>query len=426
MSLRIVAILIAAVWLNACSRTDVGKTTSLEWTASERSQISSMGIGRLGPPPNSSGNPVADDPAAAKLGQKLFSDPRLSRNGHIACITCHQPERGFTDGKPTAEGLAPLERNAPSLIGAAYSPWQFWDGRSDSLWSQALVPLENPKEMGFTRTELVGFWAQNYRTEYESLFGPLPAQALNHAQAKASPEGLPAEQSVWKALPAVEQEAVNHVLVNFGRVMEAYVRTLLPPETRFDKYAKAVGQNDALVTELLSQQEERGLKLFLGKGQCLRCHAGPLFTTHGFHNTGLLPLAKQSLDRGRDAGVHLLLTSPFNCRSPYSAATDKSCPNLEFISASGPELSGAFKAPSLRGLTKTGPYMHDGRFSTLGQVLEHYNQPPVIDTMLGHSEVFPLHLSGEDLAALEAFLKTLSPAGGDAGQSAFLAESGKK
>jgi cytochrome c peroxidase len=104
-----------------------------------------------------------------------------------------------------------------------------------------------------------------------------------------------------------------------------------------------------------------------------------------------------------------VLASPFNCRSEYSAATDKSCPNLEFIRISGSEITGAFKTPSLRNLNMTGPYMHDGRFATLREVLDHYNRAPVTYRLFGHTEIFPLGMTGQELADLEAFLRALSP-----------------
>ncbi len=370
--------------LSACGKPESpGQANAEAWTEAERKLIESLWIGQLGTPPPSPGNPVADDPAAADFGRKLFFDPRLSRNGKIACATCHQPERFFTDGKPTAEGLGKLRRNVPGLVGSAWSPWLFWDGHTDSLWSQALLPLEHPDEMGLTRRVLAAFIAQHYLPEYLALFGPLPQGAA-------------------------EDRGQAQILVNIGRALEAFERTLRPMPTRFDRYAAALRDNDHASLSALSGQEQRGLKLFLGKAQCVRCHNGPLFTNQGFHNTGLAPLKGAAFDPGRAAGVAQALESAFNCRSLYSAAADKSCPQLQFARSSGPELVGAFKTPGLRGVAETAPYMHDGRFATLAEVLAHYQRAPGINPAFGHSELFPLDLSEQELASLEAFLRSLS------------------
>ncbi len=352
------------------------------WTAAERKLTDSLWLGRLGPPPASPANPVADNPAAAELGRKLFFDPRFSRNGKIACASCHRPELAFTDGKPRAEGLRKLGRNTPGLLGAAWSPWLFWDGRADSLWAQALVPLEHADEMGLPRSELAPVLLARYRGEYTVVFGALPPGA----------------------------DAATQMLVNFGRALEAYTRSLRPAAGRFDRYVEALRDDrDDKDAASFGATERRGLKLFLGKGQCLRCHSGPLLSNQGFHNTGLAPLKGEPFDPGRERGVEQALASAFNCRSQYSAAADKSCPQLNFVRSTGPELRGAFKTPSLRHAAQTAPYMHDGRFATLAEVLDHYNRAPGLDARFGHSELFPLGLSAGELLDLEAFLRSLSP-----------------
>ena len=373
MKARVAAVLLAAV-LAGCGQ------SPREWSEAELKQIESLWLGRLGPPPASDANPVADDPTAARLGEKFFFDPRFSRDGRIACATCHKPELAFTDGQARAQGLAQLRRNTPTLLGTAWSPWLFWDGRADSLWAQALVPLEHADEMGLPRARLARLLTGDYRDEYAAVFG-------------APPEGA---------------DAPTLLLVQFGRALEAYTRSLKPPPTRFDRYVESLraGSGDAD----FGAAERRGLKLFLGKAQCLRCHSGPLFTNQGFHNTGLAPLPGEAFDPGRARGVEEALASAFNCRSQYSAAADKSCPQLQFVRRSGPELRGAFKTPGLRAVAQTAPYMHDGRFATLAEVLEHYNRAPGVEARFGHSELFPLGLSAAELLDLEAFLRSLSAA----------------
>ena len=126
-----------------------------EWSDTERAVLATLRLSARGAPPPDPGNRFGDDPAAAALGEALFSDPALSRDGKISCQTCHEPERAFSDGRAHSVGLAPMRRNAPSLLDVAYQRWFFWDGRADSLWSQALAPLEHADEMGASRTAVV-------------------------------------------------------------------------------------------------------------------------------------------------------------------------------------------------------------------------------------------------------------------------------
>jgi cytochrome c peroxidase len=346
------------------------------WTDEQRAVIASLSLSRLPPLPADPSNRHADDPRAAAFGARLFADPRLSRNGKVSCARCHQPERRFTDGLPRAKGLGDSHRNTPSLLGVAWSPWLFWDGRADSLWSQALGPLSHPGEQGLSEAQLKAVVLQHHAAEYASLFGAAQAQ-------------VPAQ-----------------VAVNVAKSIAAHERSLRLAPTRFDAYADAIargGDGDAT----LNDQEQRGLRLFIGQGQCLRCHHGPRFTNNGFHNTGLPPLRGLPLDRGRADGLKAVLASGMNCRSPYSDNPRPSCPQLEFSRPGAAEWVGAFKTPSLRGVSATGPYMHDGRFSTLLEVLEHYNRALNPGGMVGHSELFPLGLSQQELADLEAFLRTL-------------------
>ena len=146
------------------------------WSEAEIATLRSLWIGSLPSLPPDPSNAVADDPAAAALGQRMFFDPRFSANGEIACVTCHLPEKAFTDGLGRAQGMGETRRGAPTLIGAAYNAWFFWDGRSDSQWSQALGPLENELEHGGSRNQYahVLYADPVYREQYESIFGALP------------------------------------------------------------------------------------------------------------------------------------------------------------------------------------------------------------------------------------------------------------
>jgi cytochrome c peroxidase len=364
-----------ALTLAACG----GAQPAASWSPAQRAQISSLSIERLAAPPPDPSNAVADHPAAAALGRRLFADARLSANGRISCASCHKPELAFTDGRATAQGLAGVRRNTPSLIGAAWSPWQFWDGRADSLWAQATGPLLHPAEMGMTARAVAAVAATGYAKEYRSVFGSDPAADA------------------------------QRTLTGVAKALAAYVRTLRPAPARFDAFAEAVAAGRPEADALLEAQERDGLRLFLGKAQCLRCHHGPLLTNHGFHNTGLAPLPGQPPDLGRVLGVQEALASEFNCRGRYSDARDRKCPSLDYVRAGTPELVGAFKTPGLRAVAQTGPYMHDGRFATLHDVLDHYNRAPQLLREQGHTELFALALAPAELDAIEAFLRALSP-----------------
>ncbi len=133
-----------------------------------------MSLAELDPLPRDPTNHVADDPRAAALGRQLFFDTRLSANGHVACSTCHQADRGFQDGLALANGVGTTARRTMPIAGMARSPFLFWDGRKDSLWAQALGPLESSVEHGGTRTQYAHVVVDSYAREYEQVFGPLP------------------------------------------------------------------------------------------------------------------------------------------------------------------------------------------------------------------------------------------------------------
>ena len=225
-------------------------------------------------------------PAAAALGATLFFDHRLSRNGEVACATCHKIDRQFQDDLPRAVATGTNTRRTMPLAGVAWSPWFFWDGRRDSLWAQALTPLEDAVEHAGNRTAYARFMAANFHERYERIFGPLPP--LDGLPDNASPLGTEAEQAAWAAMSEDQRNAVNSVFANIGKAIGAFERSLTPPETRFDRFAKALaaGKPPAAADDLTGE-ERAGLKLFIGKGECTRCHNGPRFTDGHFHNTGV-------------------------------------------------------------------------------------------------------------------------------------------
>jgi cytochrome c peroxidase len=174
--------------------------------------------------------------------------------------------------------------------------------------------------------------------------------------------------------------------------------------SRFDQYIKSLSKDGRNHEEILSRDEIAGLKIFIGKGNCTQCHNGPLLTDNVFHNTGVPVRKGLSEDLGRSAGVMQVLEDEFNCRSRYSDGGE--CTELEFVRAEGSDLIRAYKTPTLRGVADRAPYMHAGQFTTLREVLMHYNRAPASPN--GHTELKSLDLSTRELTQLEAFLGALN------------------
>lgn len=375
------------------------------WSAEELKTLEGLWIGNLEPLPPDPSNRYADDPRAAQLGHQLFFDTRFSSNGKVSCASCHKPELAFSDGLPLGKGVGTTARKTMTIVGTAYSPWQFWDGRKDSQWAQALGPLESPVEHGGNRTQYAHLIARHYKAQYQALFGPLPD--LSKLPASAGPVEDPKARAAWEAMSQADREQVTRVYVNMGKAIAAYERKILPGASRFDQYAQAIIKGDAhSANPILNPDEVAGLKLFIGKAGCTNCHNGPLFTNHDFHNTGIPLAAGLPEDLGRALGAKQVKADEFNCLSRYSDAKPSQCSELRFLKADDHTLLRAFKPPTLRNVAETGPYMHAGRKKTLREVLEHYNTAPT--SPAGHSELKPLRLSEHELTQLEAFLKSLS------------------
>jgi cytochrome c peroxidase len=370
------------------------------WTEAEKQLIVSLSLSKLPALPPDPSNAVADDPAAAALGAELFADTRFSGNGKVACASCHLPERQFQDDRPRGIGMGETPRRTMPIAGTAYAPFLFWDGRKDSLWSQALGPMESPVEHGGDRTQFAHLIEKYYRAPYEALFGPLPE--LSHLPPHASPSGGAAVIAAWQAMSEADRDAVNRIFSNIGKSIAAFERTIMPQPTRFDRYADALAAGAASAE--LSAEELLGLRLFIGKASCINCHNGPLLTDNHFHNTGV-PSAGPEPDVGRALGAREVLADPFNCLGAYSDAGQGDCAELRFMTADGHELEGAFKPPSLRGVADRAPFMNAGQIGTLSEALDHYNRAP--EAPVGHSELNPLALTPAELAAIEAFLRTL-------------------
>lgn len=389
---------LCAVWLAA-------SLLGPRWSGQELTQLRELSIASLPPLPPDPSNRVADDERAAELGQRLFFDPRFSANGQVACASCHLPGKLFQDGTPLAQGIGTTDRRTMSIIGTARSPWQFWDGRKDSQWSQALGPFESAVEHGGNRTQFVHLLAAHYRQDYEAVFGKMPD--LRGLPMHAGPVADAGANAAWHALSAQERDRVSSVFANMGKAIAAYERRIEPGPSRFDAYADAAVRGDkAVMQSSLSPQEVAGLELFLGKGQCLQCHSGPLLTNHEFHNTGVPAAAGLPLDQGRLRGIRQLLDDEFNCLGRFSDAKPEQCGEMRFLAPASETQLRQYRVPSLRNVAERAPYMHAGQFATLRQVVEHYNRAP--GAPHGHGELKPLGLTDAEIDQLVAFLATLS------------------
>lgn len=374
---------------------------SPQWSAAEITTLRSLSLESLPPTPPDPSNAFADKPEAAAFGQQLFFDKRLSANGAVACATCHQQEKSFTDGMPFSHGVGTTGRSAPSVLGASFSRFVFWDGRKDSMWAQALGPLESAVEHGGSRTQYVHLIAENYRAEYEAIFGPLPDFSdPKRFPDTAGPVKDPAVHAAWDAMTKEDQDAITRVYANMGKAIAAYERKIQPGPSRFDTYVKALLAGDTQTMQAtFTPDEVAGARLFIGKAQCISCHVGPMLTDNNFYNLNV-PAAKENPDdQGRAAGAKQVLTDEFNCLSKYSDAKPSDCEYLKAIKPDDKGLERAFRTPTLRNIAETAPYMHAGQFATLEDVLKHYN------TGIPNRQ---LNLSDTELSQLVAFLRTLS------------------
>ncbi|TGQ78924.1 cytochrome-c peroxidase [Mesorhizobium sp. M8A.F.Ca.ET.207.01.1.1] len=389
--------LTVAVLLGGCGKPD--------FSDAEKKTIASLALNTLPALKPDTTNRFADVPAAAALGSTLFFDVGMSRDGTVSCSTCHKIDRQFQDDLPQAVGVGRTNRRTMPLAGVARDPWFFWDGRRDSLWAQALTPLENPLEQAGNRTAYAHYMKARFGERYERIFGPLPD--FSGVPLNASPLGSDTEKAAWNAMSGAQRDAINSVYANIGKAIAAFERSIEPPSTRFDRFALDLATGAEPKGDVaFSREEILGLKLFIGKANCVTCHNGPRFTDNGFHNTGVPPVAGLPADRGRVEAVAQVEADPFNCFGAYRDGEANACGELRFMVKDAPELVRAYKTPSLRGAATRPPYMHAGQFSSLDEVVAHYAK--AAPSVEGVSEVHPLELSDRERAALVAFLKTLS------------------
>jgi cytochrome c peroxidase len=328
-------------------------------------------------------NRVSGRIEAAALGERLFFEPRLSGTGSVLCATCHVPFRGFQDARPRGVGLEEVDRNTPSVLDVRFSRWFGWDGANDSLWAQSLRPLLDPREMrssaarvaGFIRTD--PFFSKGYQRVFEK--NPL----------------------------SVEDETI---LVDVGKALAAYQETLVSARTPFDDFRDALEKNDAEGMARYPAAAQRGLKIFVGKGNCGVCHFGPRFTNGEFADTGV-PFfrGKGAVDSGRHEGIKKLKDNSFNLLGRYSDDPARSSATSTRHVEPQHRNFGEFRVPGLRNVARTAPYMHNGSIATLREVVSFYSE--LNEERLhadGERILKPLELSEAELADLVAFLESLT------------------
>ena len=307
---------------------------------------------------------------------------------------------GFADTLPVGHGVSDVTRNTPTALGVGLVRWPFWDGRVDSVWAQALGPIENPREMGASRLEVAHHIADGYASAYAAVFGPLPDLSDTARFPLSGRPGVPA----WDAMTAADQETVNRIFANAGKAIEAFERSLSPPVTAFDAYV--AGDMSAL-----NDLERDGLREFFVDG-CADCHFGPLLSNGAFHAIDMPGFGTgPELDVGRSGAFGALSSSLFRRGGMFSdaAAVDP----LAGLTAFPDVARGAFRTSTLRALSATAPYGHAGTFGTLREVVVHYariRMPHAIDPHVAGT--LDAHLLGfDDVPArvdpLTAFLEAL-------------------
>jgi cytochrome c peroxidase len=361
----------------------------LEITPAERDAIVRHGPW---PPtaPRDPSNRVSGNRAAIELGRALFFDPRLSPSGAVSCARCHQPGKAWTDGRRTPVGAVPasgrdaLTRNTPTLWNAGLSRWFGWGGGSDTIWSFSLRPIRHPLEMASSAAHV----ARTLRSDLEL--------ACRYRRVFGAPN-----------------QAHAAVLVNVTKAIAAFVETLISARTPFDAFRDALARGDKPAAARYPLAAQRGLRIFVSKGNCSICHFGPTFTNGEFGDVGVpFFVPGGGVDGGRYAGIERLRADPYNLLGAYSDDPWGASASKTRHVVLQPRNFGEFKVPGLRNVAQTAPYMHDGSLATLDDVVKHYSE--LNEDRLhtdGERILRPLKLTPQASADLVAFLETLSDEG---------------
>ncbi len=290
-------------------------------------------------------NRVSGRPEAIALGERLFFEPRLSGTGSVLCATCHAPFRAFQDARARGFGLEEVDRNTPSLVNVGLYRWYGWDGAHDSLWAQSVRPLLDTREMRATPAHIANTLRRYFATDYAKAFG--------------------------RPVPGDDEEA----MIDAGKALAAYQETLVSGRTPFDAFRDALERNDAAGMRRYPLAAQRGLAIFVGKGNCGTCHFGAHFTNGEFADAGVpFFVGKGRVDGGRLEGIKKLKSNPFNLLGRYNDdATRASAVGTKHVELQHRNF-GEFRVPGLRNVALTAPYMHNGSLATLREVVKHYSE----------------------------------------------------
>ena len=340
-------------------------------------------------------NRVSGKAEAIAFGEQLFFATRLSGTGSVSCATCHLPDKNWADGRKLGVALGEGDRNTPSVLNVRYQRWFGWDGANDNLWSQSVRPLLDAKEMGASEQQV----ARQVRDDaqlacgYRTAFGQAP--------------------------PGDDER----LMIDLGKALAAFQETLVTGRTPFDDFRDAVQRNDWKAAAAYPANALRGARLFMGKGNCSLCHFGPNFTNGEFHEIGI-PIVRKSggIDWGRYQGIKMLRASRFNLLGAYNDDGGKTTAQSTRFIDLAPQTFEQFKAPGLRNVALTAPYMHNGHLATLRDVVKHYSEIDV--TLLHQAHIYagdvyaeavptdtvlqPLKLSEQEISDVVAFLESLN------------------
>ncbi len=377
-------------------------------TAKERAALATQSpLPAIAPDPT---NKVADDPRAAAVGQMLFHDvdlagPLLADSDRgkagqlraLSCKSCHAGPALDDPGKHVSIGGKPGTRNSPPVLNSVFYTWNNWGGRFDSPWALVLGALEKPDVMNGTRLALIRVVVDQYRAEYEALFGALdPALSDTKRFPASGKPGAPA----WDGMTDADRTLAKRVFVNAGKAIAAYMRTLVARDAPFDRWIAGDGA-------AISAAATRGARLHLV--HCIGCHSGPHFTDNKFHALAMAQFGAgvPDVDLGRFADLPGYNESPF---TRAGAFTDAKVDIVEAAShAAVPAHRGQFRTPTLRNVAVTAPYMHAGQLSSLEAVLKFYNAGGGnVEGVVKDPLMKPLALTDEQQADLVAFMQTLT------------------
>jgi cytochrome c peroxidase len=329
-------------------------------------------------------------PAKIALGRTLFTDPYLSRCGTVACASCHQPGHGFASPYRVPPGCDGVRgrRRAPTLYNVAYQSHFYWDGRVQSLEQQALLPIASPTELGNSWDAVLTYLRTGRHEPTQTAF---PERQASYAQQFAA---------VFKGEIAPE---------TVSRALAAYERTLVARDAPFDRW---LAGHDAALSPL----QKRGLALFFGRANCAVCHPPPLFTDDAFHNLAVPQAGFETSDLfPHNRAIRAAVESQGWTIPEDVDLGRQEAPPLQSAS----HALGAFKTPTLRNVTLHHPYMHNGVFATLEEVLHHYEllaageRQPLVGKLafyVRYRKAFFGERGGgmaEDTAAIVAFMHAL-------------------